>query len=108
MGSSISGILAISYMDRLERRALNICPPDTFFTRYIDDILIVTSSEEEAKIIIEKFQNTDSHIQFKAEHPDNTGSLALLDFRLNKSTIKESKMIEHWSFGSFSSRKNPH
>ena len=82
MGSSISGILAITYMDQLERRALDICPSSIFFTRYIDDILMVTSSKEEATKITDKFQNIDSHIQFKIEHPDSTGSLSLLDFRI--------------------------
>ena len=55
MGSSNSGILAISYMNQLKRRALSICPPCIFFTRYIDDILMLTSSSEEATAIYEKF-----------------------------------------------------
>ena len=74
MGSSISGILAISLMDQLERRALSICPSYIFFTRYIDDLLMLISSSEEATDIYEKFQNIDRHIHFKIEHPDNTGS----------------------------------
>ena len=43
---------------------------------------MLTSSSEEATAIHEKFQNTDRHIQFKIEHPDNTGSLSLLDFKI--------------------------
>ena len=65
MGSSISGILAISYMDQLERRELSIYQSCIFFTRYIDDILMLTSSSKEATAIYEKFQNIDGHIQFK-------------------------------------------
>ena len=30
----------------------------------------------------EKFQNIDRHIQFKIKHPDNTGSLIFLDFKM--------------------------
>ena len=86
MGSSISDILAISYMDQLERRALSICPSCIFFTRYIDDILMLTSSSEEATAIYEKFQNIDRHIQFKIEHLYNTGSLLLLDFKIQISS----------------------
>ena len=59
MGSSVSGILAISYMDQLECWALSIGPSCIFFTRYIDDILMLTSSSEEATAIYEKFQNID-------------------------------------------------
>ena len=72
MGSSMAGILAISYMNQLECRVLSICPSCIFFTRYIDVILMLTSSSKEANVIYEKFQNIDRHIQFKIEHPDNT------------------------------------
>ena len=43
---------------------------------------MLTSSSEEATAIFEKFQNIDRHIQLKIEHPDNTGSLSLLDFKI--------------------------
>ena len=82
MGSSLSGLLGISYMDRLERQALNICRTYAFFTRYIDDILILTSSREEANKIALTFNNIDKNIHFTIEHPDCTGALSLLDFRL--------------------------
>ena len=87
MGSSISGILVISYMDQLERRALSICPKYIFFIRNIDEILMLTSSSEEATVTDEKFFNIDKHIKFKIEHPDNTGFLSLLDFRIQISSI---------------------
>ena len=41
---------------------------------------MLTSSNEEATAIYEKFQNR--HTQFKIENPDNTGSLSLLDFKM--------------------------
>ena len=66
MGSSISGRLAISYMDQLECQAQSICPSCIFFAyRYIDDILMLTPSSKEATAIYEKFQNIDRYIQFK-------------------------------------------
>ena len=43
---------------------------------------MLTSSRKEATAIYEKFQNIDRHIQFKIEHPYNTGSLSLLDFKM--------------------------
>ena len=60
MGSSISGIQAISYMDQLERRALSICPSCIFFMRYIDDILMLTSSSGEATAEVPKHRSTCS------------------------------------------------
>ena len=44
-----------------------------------------TTSIDEATPIY-KFQNTDRHIQFKREHPDNIESLSLLDFTMQIST----------------------
>ena len=82
MGSSISIILAISYKDQFDRRELSVCPSCILFTKYIDDILMLTSSSEETTAIFEKFQNIDKNIQFKIEHQDNIRSLSFLDFRI--------------------------
>ena len=43
---------------------------------------MLTSSSEKATAIFKKFQNIDRHIQFKMEHPDDTGSLSLADFKM--------------------------
>ena len=82
MGSSLSGLLAITYMDRLERQALDTCHDYAFFSRYVDDIIILTSSRDEASNIAEAFSSVDKNIRFDMEHPDNTGTLPILDFRL--------------------------
>ena len=47
---------------------------------------MLTSSTEEAIAIYEKIPNIDRHIQFKIEYPDNTGSLSLLDFKIQISS----------------------
>ena len=43
---------------------------------------MLTSSSKKATAIYERFQNIDRHIQFKIEHPDNTGSFLLLDLKM--------------------------
>lgn len=48
MGSSHSAILAITYMNHMEYRSLNICRSCAFFIIYVDDIFILTSSRKEA------------------------------------------------------------
>ena len=78
----IYAIVAISYMDQLECQVLSICPSCIFFTRYIDNILMLTSTSEEATAIYEMFQNIDRCTKFKKEHPNNTGFLSFLDFRI--------------------------
>lgn len=82
MGSSLSGILAIAYMDKLERHTLSTCYSYLLFTRYIDDILIITYSREEAINIFHKFNNADPNLKFTIEHPDSSESLSLLDFKI--------------------------
>ena len=72
----------MSYPARAEGLVNRIFPSYIFFTRYIDDILMLTSSQRRTTSIYEKFQNIDRPIQFKLEHPDNTGSLSLLDFKM--------------------------
>ena len=41
-----------------------------------------TSSSEEATAIYEKFQNIHRHILFQIEHLHNTGSVSLLNFKI--------------------------
>ena len=48
MGSSVSGILAILFMDKLERMALLSYRFISLYTRYVDDIYAQTINEEHA------------------------------------------------------------
>ena len=96
MESSISTIQTILYMNQLERWELSIYPSWIFFIRYTDDIFILTLSSEEASAIYEKFQNIDRHIQLKIQHPDNTGFILFLDFRIQISSIGKIYTSFYW------------
>ena len=63
-------------MDQLERHVLSIYWSCLFLIRYIDDIYIY---QQRSHCCI---WEVPKHIQFKIEHPDNTGSLSLLDFKI--------------------------
>ena len=80
MGSSISGILAILYLDTLEKQALLSAPPVGIYARYVDDVFVLARNSEEADSILEHFNSRDSHIQFEIEHPSDSNELSLLDF----------------------------
>ena len=85
MGNSVSGILAILYMDALEKTVLNSCRNIGLYRRYVDDVLLITTTKEEAEGIFKKFNEHTPEIQFEIEHPeekDGIRSLALLDFEL--------------------------
>ena len=87
MGNSLSGTLAILYMDTLERNTILQCYHIGLYKRYVDDILILTSNKENANIIYSKFNHANEHIKFEIEHPkvtkdNNSKTLSLLDFTL--------------------------
>ena len=78
MGNSISCIMAIVFMDSLERKFLNLSQVG-LFKRYIDDYCIFTTNREEAEMIFRSLNSQHPNIKFEIEHPINN-SLSLLDF----------------------------
>ena len=87
MGSSVSAILAILYMGHIESIALNkLCPSVGLYTRYVDDIFLLTKCKEEAEKVYDCFNSIDSNIKFEIEHPstvDKTKVLKLLDVAIH-------------------------
>jgi hypothetical protein len=86
MGSSLSGILAILFMHRLENQVFLVNTHITSYARYIDDIFILTDNHDEAKFILDTFNAAHDCIRFEAEYPvvsNECHSLSLLDFTVN-------------------------
>ncbi len=69
MGTSISGPLAILYMDNVERKFLRLNPPLTIYARYVDDLFILTKNEEEANHIFNTINTIDNHITSQLNIP---------------------------------------
>jgi hypothetical protein len=82
MGSSISAILAILFMDTLERTALLSFTRLGFYARYVDDILALVEDRTAAMELLDIMNNQHANIKFELEHPDGSNSLGLLDFRI--------------------------
>ena len=80
MGSSVSGILAILFMNSLEKQILSH-PTIGLYARYEDDIFILTTSKSEAIKIQEIMNLLHENIDFTIEHSTN-GTISLLDFTL--------------------------
>ena len=79
MGSSISGILAILFMDKLDTINLSSHLMISPYKRYVHDIYLQTTNEETADII----NNVQPNLKLKIEKPETTPSglsLSLLDF----------------------------
>ena len=80
MGSSISGILAILFMDTLERRALLSQPGIGLYARYVDDIFALVENRETAEELLRTMDQQHQNIKFELEHADENNALRLLDF----------------------------
>ena len=85
IGSSISGILAILFMDKLEIIALSSDLLINPYKRYVDDIYLQTTNEETADQFHQTMNNLHPKLKFQIEKPEITPiglSLSLLDFKV--------------------------
>lgn len=80
MGNSLSGLLAILFMDTLEKASLTQCHNIGLYKRYVDDILCITDNKSNADDILNIFNNQHPSIKFEIEYPDTNNTLSLLDF----------------------------
>lgn len=87
MGSSLSGIMAILFMDTLEKRALTSLPSLPIFRRYVDDCFFLAKDRNEALRVLEVFNSQHENIKFEIEFPnDDNKTLSLLDFTVTMET----------------------
>ena len=89
MGSSISGILAILFMDKLETIAVSSHLSISPYRRDVDDIYLQTTGEEMADQFHHTMNSLHTKLKFEIEKPETTPnglSLSLIDFKV---TISE-------------------
>ena len=87
MGSSISGILAILFMDKLETNALSSQLMISPSKRYVDDIYRQTTNEETADRFHHIINNVHPNLKFEIEKPETRPggpSLPLLEVTVSK------------------------
>lgn len=77
MGNSVSGILAMAYMSKIEGQIVNSL--NIGLLRNVDDILILTTNREEAETIFNVMNNCDPNIKFELKHLESANSISLLD-----------------------------
>ena len=82
MGNAMSGILAILFMDTLEKQTLRNLTNVGLYKRYVDDTLILTRSQEEATAIHNALNNAHPAINFEIELPTPENAISLLDFTI--------------------------
>ena len=84
MGSSISAILAISFMHKIETSALSNLGRNFVgvYKRYVDDCFASVRNEDEAQQMVDVFNRQHPHIRFEMEKPTDQNELSLLDFTI--------------------------
>ena len=75
MGSNISAILAILFMDRLETIALSSHLSISPYKRYVDDIYLQTTCEDKADQFHSTMNNLRPKLKFEIEKPEITPNL---------------------------------
>ena len=82
MVSAFSGLVAIIFMDTIERRALALFARCPLFRRYVDDCYVLLENAEDAQELHELFNAQHPDIKFELEEcdrEDDATSLSLLD-----------------------------
>ena len=112
MGSSISDILAILFMDKLETIALFSNLLISPYKRYVDDVYLQTTNEETADQFYHTKNNLYPKLKFEIAKPEvtpNSLSLSLLDFKVTiskdgkssfefyKKSAKKPLFVHHYS-----------
>ncbi|XP_076056327.1 uncharacterized protein LOC143034276 [Oratosquilla oratoria] len=82
MGSPLGVLFANMYMAQVEKKVFNHHPPPGLYARYIDDIFITTSSDEDANSLLTAFQN-NSCLTFTCEQSEQK-RLPFLDIDITK------------------------
>ena len=95
MGSNISPILAILFMDTLERQALTSSTYISFYARYVDDIFCLTHDQQSAENFKTMMDLQHPSIRFEIEHPQEGHILPLLDVKVTMNN-ERSPTFEHY------------
>ncbi|EYC25440.1 hypothetical protein Y032_0012g1893 [Ancylostoma ceylanicum] len=80
MGLRISPLLAIVYLNRIERKSL--ISGILFYKRYVDDVFVISSNDEELHTMLENLNKCDSNVKFTTELPDKNGYLLFLNTKV--------------------------
>ena len=89
MGNRLAPLLAIAYMDRIERNSID--RDVILYKRYIDDILIIARSQESLTKVFECLHR--DAIRLTRESPNSDGWLAFLNLAIR---IREGSIETKW------------
>ncbi|EYC25443.1 hypothetical protein Y032_0012g1896 [Ancylostoma ceylanicum] len=80
MGNRIAPLLAIIFLDHVERMTLT---PGILLRKInIDDVFVMGTTEVDVEILFEKLNSFDPNVWFTMERPDNEGYLPFLNTKV--------------------------
>ncbi|EYC13387.1 hypothetical protein Y032_0044g961 [Ancylostoma ceylanicum] len=80
MGNRIAPLLAIIFMDHIER--ITLTSDILLYKRYVDDAFVIGISENEVERTLERLNAVDDNISFTMEKPDEEGFLPFLNAKI--------------------------
>ena len=83
MGCSLSGLMAIMFMDTIEKTALRAFGSIGIFRRYVDDCFALVRDRGEAEQLLALLNSQHHNIKFEIELPESNETLSLLDFKVS-------------------------
>ncbi|VDO40384.1 unnamed protein product [Haemonchus placei] len=91
MGNRIAPVLAVIFLDHIEKSSLT--SGILFYKRYIDDVFIIGTTEEDLVETLERLNSHDANITFTREDPGRDGFLPFLNA---KTRISEGHKEHLW------------
>ncbi|XGW22287.1 hypothetical protein V3C99_004927, partial [Haemonchus contortus] len=90
MGNRVAPVLAVIFLDHIEKSSLT--SGILFYKRYIDDVFVIGTTEEDLVETLKRLNSHDANITFTREDPGRDGFLPFLNAktRISEGQLKVS------------------
>ncbi|EYC19331.1 hypothetical protein Y032_0024g1025 [Ancylostoma ceylanicum] len=80
MGNRIAPLLAIIFLDHIEK--ISLTSEILLYKRYIDDVFVIGTTKMDVEAALERLNDFDPRVSFTIERPDDNGYLPFLNTRV--------------------------
>ncbi|EYC45601.1 hypothetical protein Y032_0422g1193 [Ancylostoma ceylanicum] len=80
MGNRIAPLLAIIFLDHIEK--ISLTSGILLYKRYIDDVFVIGITEMDVEAALERLNDFDPRVSFTIERPDGDGYLPFLNTKV--------------------------
>ena len=87
MGSPLGPIFADIFMGHIEQLChCNILSNTLFYGRYVDDIFLLTKTDDGCENLLQKFNSVQKYVKFTSQQESVDASLPFLDVKISRNT----------------------